>query len=175
MNRDHGFLLLLVATLFFAAPRPASAQTPANAERVDTPPKGTIGLALVGAELGLAVPAAFRVKNPWILAATTAAGGAGGALAGLYLLDRRDNDVTRALSISFLSLGLAGFIPTVLLTVRASRYVPPEGDLALDPGGGLLRVRRGAVGLGVPSLTVARSTLDRRATETQLVLVSGRF
>jgi ABC-type uncharacterized transport system permease subunit len=175
--RARGRLVLFAFTLVLlgAADR-ASAQT---GVQLGTPPKGIIGLGLFGAELGIAVPAAFRVKNPWILTATGVAGGAGGALAGFYLLDKRDNGTTRALSITFVALGLAGFVPTTLLVVRATRYVPPddppaEASLA-DAGGGLLRVSRGRLGLGIPAVTVSRVPSLRDVRETQFALLSGRF
>jgi hypothetical protein len=172
------FVLLAFALVLLGGPIRASAQLPVGTQ-VETPPKGTIGLALVGAELGLSLPAAFRVKNPWILSATGVVGATGGALAGYYLLDRRNTGATRALSISFISLGLAGFIPTTLLLVRASRYVPPSeepSEVALaDAGGGLLRYSRGRFGLGIPAVTVSRAPHRRDVRETQLSLVSGRF
>jgi hypothetical protein len=175
--RARGRLVLLAVTLVLlgVADR-ASAQT---GVQLDTPPKGLIGLGLLGAELGIAVPAAFRVKNPWILTATGVAGGAGGALAGLYLLDKRDTGTTRALSITFLSLALAGFIPTTLLVVRATRYVPPDdqpAETALEgAGGGLVRYSRGRLGLGLPAVTISRAYALRDARETQISLLSGRF
>ena len=173
------FLSVFVSTfaLVWLGAGQASAQD--NPKPVHTAPKGTIGLGLVGAELGLAIPAAFRVKNPFILTATGVVGAAGGALAGFYLLDKNENKTTRAISISMLSLGLAGIIPTTLLVVRASRYVPPDDagdDAALrEAGGGLLRFSRGRVALGAPALTVSRAVFDRRVRETQLSLLSGRF
>lgn len=176
MIRARGRLVLLTLAFVGLYAGRAAAQA---APQVDTPPKGTIGLALVGAELGLAIPAAFRVKNPWILSATGLVGAGGGAVAGYFLLDKRDTGATRALSISFLALGLAGFIPTTVLIVRASRYVPPgeEPDEAalVDAGGGLLRYSRGRLGLGIPAVTVSRAGFDRDVRETQLTLLSGRF
>ena len=171
--------VLFACLLCIGAESRASAQE--AAPQIGTSPKGSIGLALVGAELGLAVPAALRVKNPWILSATGVVGAAGGALAGHYLLDKRETGATRALSISFLALGLAGLVPTTLLVVRTSRYVPPsaEGgasDAALrDAGGGLVRVAGGQVGLGLPAVMFSRAEFRRDVRETRFALLSGRF
>ncbi|NLE46823.1 MAG: hypothetical protein GX614_00325 [Sandaracinaceae bacterium] len=177
-------LLFIPLTLFFVAASPvmaARAQAPAVAERNAALPKGTIGLGLIGAELGLGIPAALRVKNPFILAATGVVGAAGGALAGYYLVDRHDSSqVSRILAPTFLAVGIAGFIPTTILIVRASRYHPPRDEpgskeRALAAGGGLVRIHGGTLALGLPFVGVQTSTFDHRTRETHVSLVSGRF
>lgn len=159
----------------------ARAQAPVEAERNASLPKGTIGLGLIGAELGLGIPAAFRVKNPFILAATGVVGAAGGALAGYYLVDRHNESQTsRILAPTFLAVGIAGFIPMTILVVRASRYYPARDEpgskeRALSAGGGLLRFDGGTLALAIPYVGVQRSTFDYQTRETHIALVSGRF
>lgn len=177
-------LLFIPLTLFFIAAAPvmkASAQAPVEAERNAALPKGTIGLGLIGAELGLGIPAAFRVKNPFILTATGVVGAAGGALAGYYLIDRHDESKTsRILAPTFLAVGIAGFIPMTILVVRASRYYPPRDEpgskeRAISAGGGLLRIDGGTLALAIPYIGFQTSSFDYRSRETHIALVSGRF
>lgn len=183
---SRSLLLISLSFFLFSAStlmptNEASAQAPAEVERNAAMPKGTIGLGLIGAELGLGIPAALRVKNPFILAATGVVGAAGGALAGYYLIDRHDGSQTsRILAPTFLAVGIAGFIPMTILMVRTARYHPPRDEpgskeRALSAGGGLLRFDGGNLALAIPYVGFQTSTFDYRTRETHIALVSGRF
>lgn len=89
--------------------------------------KGSIGLGLVGAELGLVIPAAAGLDDTWALVVFPIVGGAGGAIAGHFLLD----DGNRTLSIGALALGVALVVPSVVLTLSLTAY-DPEDDGAVE-------------------------------------------
>jgi len=117
----------------------ASAQS-TGPSQVGSSPKGTIGLGFVGAELGLVIPAAAGLDDTWALIVFPLVGGAGGALAGHYLLDNG----SRTLSIGALALGLALIVPSVVITLSATAYDPEDeggveggsDDSSDDSGGG---------------------------------------
>jgi len=98
----------------------ASAQTAAH--QVGPSPKGTIGLGLVGAELGLVIPAAAGLDDTWALIVFPVVGGVGGALAGHYLLD----DGNRTFAIGALALGVALIVPSIVITLSATAYNPDD-------------------------------------------------
>jgi hypothetical protein len=82
-----GCALALAAVISLAAlPRTAEAQL--TFDTVQATPKGTIGLGLVGAELGLIIPSVSGLSDAWALAVFPVVGAAGGALAGYFALDK---------------------------------------------------------------------------------------
>jgi len=81
-----------------APPRTAEAQLdPANLDTVQATPKGTIGLGLVGAELGLIIPSVSGLNEAWALSVFPIVGAAGGALAGYFALDKPGRDGSQRL------------------------------------------------------------------------------
>ena len=83
--------------------------------------KGTIGGALLGAELVLVVEAAFDVQPTWAYIA----GGAAGALAGGYVGYRIEQDQSARVSMLMLASGLTLAIPTTVAVLSATAYEPP--------------------------------------------------
>jgi len=87
--------------------------------------KGTVGGALLGAELVLAIEAAFDVQPAWAYIA----GGLGGAVAGGvggYFVEQEGNPKTTML---MLGAGMAFIIPTTVAVLSATAYEPPADYL----------------------------------------------
>lgn len=176
MPRRSSIPFLAVAALvFFAYSSGASVAGAQN--RVEAPHKGAIGLTLLGAELGLAIPCAFGYDETWSLITFPIVGAAGGAVAGVYL----DRAGSPAASVSALVVGLAFTIPSVMITVSATRY--STRDLEQDSrtalmnrrileGSGFLRSYRGQFRLGMPGIDV---TPIRRLEDTHLVTAGAEF
>jgi hypothetical protein len=91
---------------------------PAALNSVEATPKGTIGLGLVGAELGLIIPSVSGLNEVWALTVFPVVGATGGALAGYFALDKPGREKG---SIAALVVGLAGVMPAVLVTVKGVR------------------------------------------------------
>jgi hypothetical protein len=164
-------LALAVAFFLSVTSVDASAQEPTY-EGVKSTPKGTIGLGLVGAELGLIIPAAVDFDEVWALTVFPLVGAAGGALAGYFALDEPGREKG---SVAALVVGMAGIIPAVLLAVKAVRY-DPERDYKhgsspslqtkreqraremAEAGPGLLRKSRSGFAVGAPGFSMGRAT-----------------
>jgi hypothetical protein len=176
-----GCAIALAAVISLStAPRTAEAQNGLSAT-----PKGTIGLGLVGAELGLIIPSASGLNEIWALTVFPVVGAAGGALAGYFALDKPGREKG---SVAALVVGLAGVIPAVLVTVkgvreeRQNRWEPtPQIQLRTEKeqrafeiaeaGPGLLRRSRSGLRVAAPGLSFSR----RDRTEMRLSLASGVF
>lgn len=191
---------LTAVVLLSAMPRNALAQVdPGVFESTQATPKGTIGLALVGAELGLIIPSASGLNEPWSLAVFPIVGAAGGALAGYFALDKPDRQKG---SVAALVVGMAGVLPAILVTVkgvrkeRQNRWEPtPQIDLrtekeqrafeTAEAGPGLLRRSRSGLRIAVPGMAFSRRAPQdaesvrmgglRDRTEMRLSLASGVF
>jgi len=125
-----------VLSVVMALPTPMLQANVARAQssgpsQVGSSPKGTIGLGLVGAELGLVIPAAAGLDDTWALVVFPLVGGEGGAVAGHYLLD----EGSRTLSIGALALGVALIVPSIVITLSATAY-DPEDEGGVEGGGG---------------------------------------
>lgn len=193
------FALTAVVTLV-AAPQPAHAQVNENAvNEVRATPKGTIGLGLVGAELGLIIPSASGLNEIWALTVFPAVGAAGGALAGWFALDKPGREKG---SVAALVVGIAGVVPAVLVTVRGvrkerqERWEPtPQIELrsrkeqrvleTVEAGPGLFRRTRSGFRAAMPAMSFSRGApLSREharlgglrdRSEIRLSLASGVF
>lgn len=191
---------LAVLVTLSGAPRAANAQVdPAAFNEVRATPKATIGLGLVGAELGLIIPSAAGLNDIWALTVFPAVGAAGGALAGYFALDKPGREKG---SVAALVVGLAGVIPAVLVTIRGvrrerqERWEPtPQIDLrtekeqrafeAAEAGPGLLRRTRSGFRASMPAVSFSRGGTEdaqtarlgglRDRTEMRLSLASGVF
>lgn len=167
-------------------------------DTVRATPKGTIGLGLVGAELGLIIPSAAGLNEPWALTVFPVVGAAGGALAGYFALDEPGRNKG---SVASLVVGLAGVLPAILVTVkgvrkeRQERWEPNQQIQvsrreqraleAAEAGPGLVRRSRSGLRVGMPGVTVQTgASLDpevaargglRDRTELRLSLASGVF
>lgn len=177
----------------------AFAQEEPGFETVDSTPKGTIGLGLVGAELGLIIPSVAGLDDVWALTVFPIVGAAGGALAGYFAIDEPGREKG---SVAALVVGMAGIVPAVLVTVKAVRYDPDRDykskptpslrtkreqrarDMA-EAGPGLLRKSRSGFAVGVPGFSMGRATPINRETarlggargprQMRLSLASGVF
>ncbi len=177
MLRRFALVAAMAVAFQVATPDVAMAQEPATNE-ISAGPKGLIGLGLIGAELGFVVPALAGMDGAWPYIVFPLVGGAGGAVAGHFLLDQ--NDLTGA-SVGMLVTGLTLVVPTILLTLVLTAYDPAdemEDDESLDSGpgdgeeepeesararvrriasmgGGLIRTGYGDVQVGVPGVNVS--------------------
>jgi len=196
-----GCAIALAAVISLSvAPRTAEAQTePAVFNDLRATPKGTIGLGLVGAELGLIIPSVSGLNEIWALTVFPVVGAAGGALAGYFALDKPGREKG---SVAALVVGLAGVIPAVLVTVkgvrqeRQNRWEPtPQIQLrtekeqrafeVAEAGPGLLRRSRSGLRVAAPGLAFSRRAQEdaetarlgglRDRTEMRLSLASGVF
>ena len=196
-----GCAVALAAVVALAAlPRTAEAQLdPATLDTVEATPKGTIGLGLVGAELGLIIPSVSGLNEAWALSVFPVVGAAGGALAGYFALDKPGRNKG---SVAVLVVGLAGVLPAILVTVkgvrqeRQDRWEPtPQIDLrtekeqrafeTAEAGPGLLRRSRSGLRVAAPGVTFSRRAPQdaetvrmgglRERTEMRLSLASGVF
>jgi hypothetical protein len=93
----------------------ASGHARADANRV----KGTIGGAMIGAEVVMLTESAFRLRPTWMYLA----GGAGGGLIGGYVGNRMSGGTNRPPSF-LLAGGIALIIPTIMGVLTATQYEP---------------------------------------------------
>jgi hypothetical protein len=196
-----GCAVVLAAVVSLTAPpRAAEAQLdPATLDPIKATPKGTIGLGLVGAELGLIIPSVSGLNEAWALSVFPVVGAAGGALAGYFALDKPGREKG---SVAALVVGVAGVLPAILVTVkgvrqeRQDRWEPtPQIDLrtekeqrafeTAEAGPGLLRRSRSGLRVAAPGVTFSRRAPQdaetvrmgglRDRTEMRLSLASGVF
>ncbi len=195
-----GVVLAVVLSLS-ASSRVAHAQA-LPTETIRATPKATIGLGLVGAELGLIIPSAAGLTEPWALTVFPVVGAAGGALAGYFALDEPGREKG---SVAALAVGLAGVLPAILVTVKGVRkerqeaYEPSTIEMRsekekrafelVEAGPGLLRRSRSGLRVAMPGVSFSRgSALDAKTarqgrllgglqgrTEMRLSLASGVF
>jgi hypothetical protein len=93
----------------------ASGPARADGNRV----KGTIGGAMLGAEVVMLTESAFRLRPTWMYLA----GGAGGGLLGGYVGNRMSGGSNRPPSF-LLAGGIALIIPTIMGVLTATQYEP---------------------------------------------------
>ena len=196
-----GCAIALAVAVSLAVPPPAvEAQSePVAFDSLQATPKGTIGLGLVGAELGLIIPSVSGLNEAWALSVFPVLGATGGALAGYFALDKPGRDKG---SVAALVVGLAGVLPAILVTVkgvrkeRQDRWEPaPQIDLrtekeqrlfeTAEAGPGLLRRSRSGLRVAAPGVTFSRKAPEdaetarmgglRDRTEMRLSLASGVF
>jgi hypothetical protein len=145
---------------------------------VEASPKGKIGLGMLGAELGVAVPAIIGMDAWWAYVVFPVAGAAGGALLGHFWIDNGDH---AELSVVFLTAGITLVIPTLVLAAAATAYDPEreaaEAAEQASLGTGALRVDRGALALRPPGISVVPNAQAGKlnVSGVHVSLVSGRF
>lgn len=171
-------LIVTVALVCGAASFGNASRVAAQDEPValDAPPKGAIGFGLIGAELGVAIPALIGVKATWAYLVFPAVGAAGGAVLGHVLVDSNDQV---GVSVVALTAGMALVIPTLVLAMVATAY-DPEDDRSSEAklGPGLLRLdESGALRVAAPGTTVVPSSRAGKlhVSGLQMSMLSGRF
>lgn len=172
-------LTLSVASL---PAQPVFAQEPVTAgDRIKGDIAGTVGLGLLGAEVGLFLPPAFNLQDhwwAWVLFPTI--GAAGGVVAGIFAFEPGSPDP--AVTVSLLGAGMLLAVPAV---VSASALTSARRGRNIDhaQNEGLLRVGKQGTSVGVPSVVSApvftqaeqaRFGLPQRSS-TRVSLISGRF
>jgi hypothetical protein len=176
-------LAVFVLVLAFGATQTqtAFAQTTADrGDRIDGNVAGAVGLGLLGAEVGLFLPPAFKLQDQWwAWVLFPAIGATGGALAGAFAFD--PGDPKPAVTVSILGVGMLLAVPAIVgASALSSRRRGQEIDSAQ---GGVLRFSKKGTTMGVPSITTAsvftpteqsRYNLPQRAS-TRVSLISGRF
>ncbi|HEY4105622.1 MAG TPA: hypothetical protein VGM44_17105 [Polyangiaceae bacterium] len=113
-----GTLTLVTIATFALVPRTAHAT---GVSEVSTTGKGTVGGALLGAEVVLAAEAAFDTKPTWAYVVGGVGGGIAGGVGG-YFIERDANPRTTML---ILAGGMALAIPTTVAVLSATAYEPP--------------------------------------------------
>ena len=173
---------LLVLAVVSLQAQPACAQAAAQqGDQVKGDVAGTVGLGLLGAEVGLFLPPAFNLQDHWwawvLFPAVTAAGG---AVAGVFLFEPRDPEP--AVTVAILGAGMLLAVPAVV-SASALSSVRRRKDVERVESGGLLRLTKRGAEVGAPAITTAsvfslteqaRFGLPQR-TSTRVALVSGRF
>ncbi|HYO94179.1 MAG TPA: hypothetical protein VER33_06690 [Polyangiaceae bacterium] len=93
----------------------------AHAQEASPTGKGVIGGALLGAELVLAIEAAFDVQSTWAYIGGGVAGAVAGGVGGYFI----ERDSTTRLPMIMLAGGMALAIPTTVAVLSATSYEPP--------------------------------------------------
>jgi len=113
-----------------AGATPHRAEAQALVSTVQSLPKGTIGLGLVGVELGLIIPAIAGARDWWPYLVFPILGGAGGAVGG-YFMDI--NTTTQPeISVAVMAIGLGLLVPTIIGTLALTAYQPPTESSEAD-------------------------------------------
>jgi hypothetical protein len=142
---------------------------------VEASPKGKIGLGLIGAELGVAIPAIIGVDAWWAYLVFPVVGAAGGAVLGHVWIDNGNH---AELSVVFLTAGMTLVIPTLVIAAAATAYDPEENrsDEA-SLGSGALRIDEGSLRLRPPGVSVLPDAQAGKlhVSGVHVSLLSGRF
>lgn len=171
---------LLILALGTAQTQKAFAQSVGAGSRIEGNVAGTVGLGLLGAEVGLFLPPAFKLQDHWwAWVLFPALGATGGALAGVFAFD--PGSPKPAVTVSILGAGMLLAVPAI---VSASALSSVRRGQEIDQAqGGILRFSKKGTTLGAPSIsTVAvfspaeqqRYGVPQRSS-TRVSLISGRF
>lgn len=182
-----GCLNIQPGSVFAQSTGDAPTTTPITEFREVTPKyKGTIGGALIGAEIGLLIPALLKMEDSVNYIVFPAVFGAGGAVGGYFLLEKNASSATP--SIIALSVGIAAVIPTVIATlsltsnIRSKSKEPVQMLPAQPTPTALFNTGRG-LRLGVPAVAVSSSYSKEEITrlhvlpysEVRLPILSSTF
>lgn len=153
-------------------------------EEVDGDIKGTIGLGLIGMEVGLLLPPLFKLHDQWwAWTVFPVLGAAGGAAGGYFAFESGTPD--RKVTIPIFAAGVALVIPAIVgsLAIKARRDARAM-NAQKDVGTGLVRFNRGGTFVRAPALSIASGyqngdmrlgVAPQRATNVHVPLLSGRF
>ena len=176
--------LLAIAVLAVPA-QPLHAQDAIQAERPGAEVKGdiagTVGLGLLGAEVGALLTPAFNLQDHWwAWVLFPAIGAAGGALAGVFAFEPRNPEP--AVTVSILGAGMLLAVPAVV-SASALSSRRQSGNIDRAQNEGILRISKRGARVGAPTVSSAsvftpaeqaRFGLPQR-TSMRVSLVSGRF
>lgn len=168
-----GFVAGLAAALIIGSAtftQNAQAQTMLN--EVESVPKGAVGLGLIGAELGFAIPALAGLHETWAFIVFPLALGAGGAIGGYFAFDEPNSPEA---GVAMLAIGVALIIPTLVLTLAMTSYDP--GDEPDQEEGGAYEEEFGdgeADGEAAPEETARRQAHERAVAGAGLLHVGSR-
>lgn len=167
-------VLALAFSIVACAVLPSQSLAQEEPQPVEASPKGKIGIGLLGAELGVAIPAIIGMDQWWAYVAFPIAGAAGGAIAGHFLIDDGNH---AELSVVFLTAGMTLVIPTLVLAAAATAYDPESDESSASLGSGALRYDAGTLKLHPPAVSVVPGTQAGRfqVSGLQVSLASGRF
>jgi len=189
MNRLVAIATLAAVLMLQTGEVSAQAAANTSGERVDGDLKGTIGLGLLGMELGLILPPALKLHDQWwAWTLFPVVGAAGGAVAGIFIFEGNDPDPK--VTVPILAVGIGLVIPAVVgsLAIKSKREtqeIERGFNASADQGDGLVRVNPRGTFVRVPAFTVATRTntadqlrygvSSQRATAFHVPLLSGRF
>jgi hypothetical protein len=193
--------LSLVGNTNHASAQTSKGSDTSSVQKVDADFKGTVGLGLIGAELGFVIPTVCGLRETWSLIVFPILGAGGGAAAGYFLLEKGAGHPTAAVAV--LVTGMTLVIPAAVLTLWATMYRPEDepssgkpSELSVkvkaqrsDPrqmaraaGPGLIRWSPDGIFLGAPAITptisgptLAKGLVLKPRSELRVALVSGRF
>jgi len=165
----------------------ASAQTAMREpELVDKDVKGTVGLGLIGLEVGMLMPGITGLTDAWAWAVFPAIGAAGGVVGGIFAFEQRDSAKPKA-AVATLGIGIGLAIPMAVASLALANKRKRDDEFqslaekrqlaAAKAGSGLLRVSPEGTFVRVPGIAplLGRAADGRRSRGTLVSLFSGRF
>lgn len=125
----RGAFAMMLCLAMVAATRANAAHAQVANERstVDATPKGTIGLGLVGAELGFVIPALAGLHETWAFVTFPIIGAAGGAVGGYFGIDNRGKSKG---AVAALVVGASLILPAAVITLAATSYSEKKDEFA---------------------------------------------
>ncbi|WP_437479555.1 hypothetical protein WME75_33820 [Sorangium sp. So ce1014] len=126
MNRKAAHCLAgasVAAAVLAGAPGRASAQE--TSDRVSVDGKGIVGGALLGGEVVMLTMGAIGVERAWPYLVFGGLGAVGGGVAGYFI---EASEPPAEVPLYMLAGGMALVIPTLVVTLNATAYKPPETD-----------------------------------------------
>ena len=118
-------VVIVGATLALASTAATPERAEAQVSTVQAVPKGAIGLGLLGAELGLIVPAIFGARDWWPYLVFPVLGAGGGAVGGYFMDVEMQRSGTPEVSVAIMAIGIALLVPTIIGTLALTAYSPP--------------------------------------------------
>ena len=104
----------------------ACAQTQATNESVSVTGKGIVGGALLGGEVVMITMGAVGVESGWPYLVFGGLGAVGGGVGGFFIEGAADP--TAEIPVYMLAAGMALVIPTIVISLNATAYKPPDDD-----------------------------------------------
>lgn len=178
--RLHAFRAVILALVVVASTGSAHAQSVGEGKSMKGNVAGTVGLGLLGAEVGLLLPPAFKLQDrwwAWVLFPTVTA--AGGAVAGALAFD--PGSPGPAVTLPLIGAGVALAIPAIVAAV-ALKNKRDNAQEALESGG-VLHFGKNGRRWGVPAVAAGPAYTNeermrygvRQRSVVNVSLVSGRF